>query len=437
MKRALFNCILISMVLLVFYESCQRTNDTLERKMLQEWGQHFSDLEESTPGFTVPVSSRMYAYVHLTAYLAACDSRELNEEDFQKMKFWDKATFSVSTTHSALAVNTAYARIAELFFANAKPDLIQKTWELEQFYRHRLGKRLDDSVKMHSISHGILTAHKIWQYSQTDSLGHDAFLYNYRENYNPPNCFHCWKQTGKRPMPALLPQWGNVRTFLVPPNAISIDSKAIQKIQDTFEMIHQAQEIYILSQDLNKNEQWIAEFWSDDQQGQTITAAGRWFSIARQAATKSKLDFHKNLKLNLIMGLCFHDLAVAIWHNKYQHHLVRPETLIQSHFSKSWFPYLSSPNFPSFPSGHAAFGAAAELILSAYFGSEFKLKDRTHQTKKEFDGRPRTFTSFKEMATENAYSRMLGGIHYRIDCESGMQIGYDVAGRYFKYSQEN
>lgn len=77
----------------------------------------------------------------------------------------------------------------------------------------------------------------------------------------------------------------------------------------------------------------------------------------------------------------------------------------------------------AYPSGHAIFGAAAAEVLSAFFPDYGKITDRSHNRRIEFNGKERHYNNFREMAAENAYSRILGGIHYRMDCDEGLRLG--------------
>ena len=51
------------------------------------------------------------------------------------------------------------------------------------------------------------------------------------------------------------------------------------------------------------------------------------------------------------------------------------------------------------------------------------MTDRTHEGRTEFQGMPRTFKSFEDMAHENALSRLALGVHFRMDCEEGLRLG--------------
>ena len=68
-------------------------------------------------------------------------------------------------------------------------------------------------------------------------------------------------------------------------------------------------------------------------------------------------------------------------------------------------------------------GAAAANVLTALYGENYKMKDQSHKGLKDFATNPREFKSFREMSEENALSRILMGVHYRIDCEEGLRLG--------------
>jgi hypothetical protein len=49
--------------------------------------------------------------------------------------------------------------------------------------------------------------------------------------------------------------------------------------------------------------------------------------------------------------------------------------------------------------------------------------DKSHEGLKDFSVKPRSFRSFDEMARENALSRILLGVHWRMDSEEGLRLG--------------
>jgi hypothetical protein len=88
-----------------------------------------------------------------------------------------------------------------------------------------------------------------------------------------------------------------------------------------------------------------------------------------------------------------------------------------------------TPQFPTYPSGHGTFSGAASEVLTAEFGSSFAMTDRCHENRSEFIGTPRSYSSFYEMAQENAYSRLPIGVHFRMDSEAALDLGLKIGRR--------
>jgi len=131
------------------------------------------------------------------------------------------------------------------------------------------------------------------------------------------------------------------------------------------------------------------------------------------------------------------DAAVGCWHSKYLYNVERPVTYIQKMIDANYKPNLYnpmtgddgiSPSFPAYPSGHSTMGAAGAEALASVFGYAYSMTDRCHQGRTQFEGTPRTFGSFYEMALENAWSRVLLGVHWRMDSDEGVRFG-TVIGR--------
>jgi hypothetical protein len=73
-------------------------------------------------------------------------------------------------------------------------------------------------------------------------------------------------------------------------------------------------------------------------------------------------------------------------------------------------------------------GAAGAEILTSIFGNNYAMFDKCHNGRSEFLSTPRFFASFYDMAEENAMSRIPLGVHFRMDCEVGVDLGL-VCGR--------
>lgn len=227
-------------------------------------------------------------------------------------------------------------------------------------------------------------------------------------------------------MPALLPHWGETRTFTINANDFMAAPLPPFSMEPHSLYYVQALEVYTMNSPLSPENKWIAEFWSDDFAGLTISTAGRWISIANQVVRKDSPSIERALETYLKLGLAMSDASVACWKSKYHYNLLRPETFIRQAINPDWRAIVHTPSFPAYPSGHAMLSASAAEVLTSLYGQHYELTDRTHEGRTEFKGTPRKFHSFYEMAFENASSRIPLGVHYRIDCDEGTRLGLAI-----------
>ena len=393
--------------------------------MLVQWTNLILRLERSTSGYRPPISARMFAYVNMVAYQTALPS--LKGYSALKEPILP-AQYAVSYTQTKdfdlpIALNAAYAHILNHFFFTAPQHFLQELTSLEKEILADEQNLITQNTAQASINYGKAVAEAIWEYSKTDKIGHDAFLYNYDKNYTPPQYKGSWQPSNLHAMPALLPHWSGVRTFINTKEDVQVKPPVPFDESPTSDFYKQAMEIYLNGQHLSFEDTWIAEFWGDDIEGLTVTPVGRWFSIANQYIIQNNFYFPDILETYLKLGLALNDASVICWHTKYSFNLERPESFIQRNIDAHWHPLHHTPPFPGYPSGHAIFGSSAIEVLKYQLGNTTLFTDKTHEKRTEFQGKPRTFHSFDEMASENAYSRLIMGVHFRMDCEEGLRLG--------------
>jgi membrane-associated phospholipid phosphatase len=107
--------------------------------------------------------------------------------------------------------------------------------------------------------------------------------------------------------------------------------------------------------------------------------------------------------------VAFHDAAVACWDAKYAYWALRPVQL-----DPSFPPLFTTPNHPSYPSGHSCLSTAAATVLAHLF--------------------PRDARVFEALAREASDSRLWAGIHFRSDLVAGQALGRAVAERVIRRS---
>jgi membrane-associated phospholipid phosphatase len=160
----------------------------------------------------------------------------------------------------------------------------------------------------------------------------------------------------------------------------------------------------------------IALFWSDG--AGTDTPPGHWNAIAEQVALQKKDSVVQDARLFAQLDIALADAAIAAWDAKYAYNYWRPITVIQQ-TDPTWKPLITTPNFPSYVSGHSTFSGAAEVVLSSFFGQNVTFS----ATSDGLPGVTRTFTSFAQAADEAGMSRIYGGIHYSFDNTAGLAMG--------------
>jgi hypothetical protein len=143
----------------------------------------------------------------------------------------------------------------------------------------------------------------------------------------------------------------------------------------------------------------IVQYWADGVG--TYTPPGHWNAIAAEDFIKqnySEVRFARNLAL---LNMTMMDAAIVCWDIKYHFFNPRPTQL-----DPSIKTLTGIPNFPAYVSGHSTFSGAAATILGYIL--------------------PENAAKYSSMAEEAGLSRLVGGIHYRTDCETGLSVGNKV-----------
>jgi hypothetical protein len=158
-----------------------------------------------------------------------------------------------------------------------------------------------------------------------------------------------------------------------------------------------------------------------------ISPGGHWINITREACLVRNLDVVQTAEAYACMAITIAACFISCWDEKYRSRVIRPETYINQYIDNNWMPFLQTPPFPEYTSGHSVVSMAAAVVLGKMFGTEFSYVDSTES---EFGLTPRSFHSFQEAAREAAISRFYGGIHYMPSILNGMKEGEEI-GNYF------
>jgi membrane-associated phospholipid phosphatase len=128
--------------------------------------------------------------------------------------------------------------------------------------------------------------------------------------------------------------------------------------------------------------------------------------------------FENNLHLNppraariyAAQAVATYDAFVACWDAKYAYWATRPDQ-----YDTTYKSLLPTPPFPGYPSGHAVMGGMYGELFSYFFPA-----DRAY---------------FMKRAKDGAESRFHGGIHFRSDNDTGLELGRKVGAAILKKIQ--
>ncbi len=200
--------------------------------------------------------------------------------------------------------------------------------------------------------------------------------------------------------PGMLPLFGKVRTWLFDSITMVTTIRPVQPPSTSSPQFKaELEEVYAFSKNVTKEQLRIAHFWADGVS--TYTPPGHWNYIAATDFVKQNFSEARWARNMALLNMSLMDAAVSCWDTKYAYYSPRP-----SQMDNRIKSVTGLPNFPSYTSGHSTFSAAAATILGYIV--------------------PARAQAYSDMAKEASNSRLFGAIHYRSDCEKGLEAGNKV-----------
>ncbi len=245
-----------------------------------------------------------------------------------------------------------------------------------------------------------------------------------------------WLPTPPMYATAIEPHWGKIRPMVLDSSSqFDIPRPPVFDVTNKNSTYYKAlMEVKNVGDSLTEEQKHIADFWDDNPfkmnvSGHVMFATkkfsppGHWLNIVGIAAKAANADFNSTVGAYAITSIAFFDAFIRGWEEKYKSNYVRPETAINKHVNQDWRPYIQTPPFPSYVSGHATNSAAAAETMTSWFGDQLSFTDTSLL---EFGIANREIKSFRAAAAEAAMSRLYGGIHYRFDNDEGLKAGKQV-----------
>jgi len=269
----------------------------------------------------------------------------------------------------------------------------------------------------------------IIRWSKGDNYAKLRTAERYTVLYNEPGR---WIPTPPAYTTAIEPHWGEIRPMTmdsasqfrpVPPPLFDVKNKNSAYYKALMEVKN-------IGDSLTDEQKHIADFWDDNPVKTNVVGhvmfvtkkfspPGHWMNIIGIGAQAAKANFRTTVAAYAETAVALFDAFISCWNEKFRSNYVRPETVINT-IDDKWRPYIQTPPFPSYTSGHATNSAAAAEVMTHWFGDNLSFTDTSLL---EFGIKNREIKSFRGAAQEAAMSRLYGGIHYRFDNENGAIAG--------------
>jgi len=374
-----------------------------------------------------PLAARFYAYTCLAGYEAAAENNHNLTQMQGKLKQYPyiKKPGYFSGYDYKLATIFAMLQTASKLQPSGK-QLVEYEETLADSCR-KVG--FDDAVIDSSKSYAHFIAMKILTYAKADNYNRISNL----PRYKTAGQAGTWVPTPPAFMMPVEPYFNTIRPFTldsasqfkpVPPAPFSTDKNSL-----FFKYLKQNYQKG--EANLSTEEKDIANFWDCNPFAvqnnghmliglKKISPGAHWMAIAGIACRQANAGFDKAIKVHTVLAIGLLDGFICCWDEKYRSNRIRPETAVRRYMDPNWKPFLQTPPFPEYLSGHSVVSAVADVILSRYFGESFHYTDDTEVS---YGVPPRKFSSFHQAAKEAAISRFFGGIHFMDGIDNGFKMG--------------
>jgi hypothetical protein len=395
--------------------------------------------------FTPVVASRNYAYANIAAYecVAAGDTNYLSLSgqirDLPPMprpSAGEKIDYQLASLLAFVKVGNAVT-FPEGVLLDYWKELKEKASDAG----------MPDGILRNTVAFSDTVAAAVMKWSKNDNYAQTRSS----EKYTVMQMDGRWIPTPPAYAQAMEPHWCDIRPLLLdsatqflpplppPYNMKDSNSKYCRELMEVKNMVS----------NLTEEQKQIADFFDDNPFNLHVTGhimyatkkfspPGHWMNIVGIAAEKARADFNKTVAAYTETSIALFDGFITCWKVKYMNNTIRPETVINKYLDPAWQPYIQTPPFPSYVSGHSVISSASAEVMSHHFGDQFAYTDTSEL---EFGIPNRSFKSFRDAALEASWSRLYGGIHYRSDLEQGnilgKQIGEYVVGKLHMRRNEN
>jgi hypothetical protein len=436
LKNTILHTLSTLFVISLLFTACEKPNPNFQKEAANPELMHHS-MQSLTSVikhdlFPPMIASRIYAYAHIAAYEALNPNGQ--PPQYQSLVGQIKGLTDIPKPENGkeycfpLAAVKAYLKVGKkLTFGE---DLMNA--EIDKIMTEFKALKMPKDVFERSIALGDTVGGAILKWSSKDNYLQMRSMPKYTVTFDNPSR---WRPTSPDYADALEPSWNKLRPLTMdsaaqfkpipPPKFDSTKGSLFYKY---------AYETYKTVVDSTPERIATGWYWDDNPNAtlnsghvnvarKKISPGGHWLWITMYTCRQQNKDIYASTAAYMQVAVGLFDAFISCWDEKYRSDVVRPETYISKYIDPSWLPVINTPPFPEYTSGHSCVSGASSTILGGIFGDNVAFIDSTEV---QFGISPRSFTSYKEAATQAAFSRMYAGIHYRPACEVGLTQGAAV-----------
>lgn len=300
---------------------------------------------------------------------------------------------SYPSEHAAIA--GAASRVLEYAFPEQPKARLEEQAEDAARSRVTSGANLPSDADA-GLELGRRVADRVIAYAKRDG-------FTRKWNGKRPRGFGYWAPPPGSTAQPVQPLAGTWRTWAIE-NGRQFRAPRPPKL-DSARMRKEAREVMRVRDNLTPRQKRVARFWAGGEG--TALPPGIWNQVMLRYVATRNLTTPAAARVFALLNVAQADAGVASWDTKFAYWFPRPENGIRDlGLDRRWKPYLATPFFPAYVSGHATYSAAAGEVLAHLFPDDAKF--------------------WRARGREAATSRVYGGIHWPIDGVEGRRIGLEV-----------
>jgi hypothetical protein len=379
--------------------------------------------------FTPPIASRIYVYPNIAFYECIRNDDTTLPSLVNKLNGFKNLPViqKDSRVDNFIAAAVSFSYVAQSLVGSEYKIENWRTAFIDSLWQHA-----DTGIVKNSIQYGHTVADSIISWTKKDNYLKSRGLIRYVITNKPGD----WQPTPLDYAQGLEPHWNTIRPLtLKAPSQFSPTEKLVFNSNKKSIFYKTMMETYTIGKTLDTVRKATALYWDDNPNVSAnighlnyfihkISPGGHWVMITKQACQQNNISVTKSSQAYTLTTIAIFDAFISCWDEKYRTNLIRPITIINRIVDRNWQPFIQTPPFPEFTSGHSVTSNAAATVLTALLGDNFLFTDKTEIP---FGNNARTFTSFNAAALESSTSRVYGGIHYpqtaRISVQQGKAIG--------------